>query len=111
MKKEAIREILIPYKNVTELYAPSDVKINGLRFVGYPIQLKVKENDSLKIDSLNITFVVRATCSSGWFTNWSFVNVALWLSEKAISINLKTLFKRSSKDIMISLEKYQRRLS
>ena len=67
MKKEAIREILIPYKNVTEIYAPSDVKINGLRFVGYPIQLKVKENDSLKIDSLNITFVVRATCSSGGF--------------------------------------------
>ena len=83
MKKEAIREILIPYKNVTELYAPSDVKINGLRFVGYPIQLKVKENDSLKIDSLNITFVVRATCSSGGFANWSIAYPPLWLAAKS----------------------------
>ena len=52
----------------TKCIAPSNIKVNGLRFLGWPIAIPRLENDDKKkngdsIRAFNLVFVIRATCS------------------------------------------------
>jgi len=63
--EEGLGDVAMPHKNSV---APTDIKINGLRFVGYPLPIEQCTRPDLEgfdqIHQMNLTFVIRATCEA-----------------------------------------------